>query len=95
MADSQGSKGNPASKRMVNANLKAKRARSWLRGEACKKAHAAANEARRKANDEALRALGLSRTRTTIEVIIDGKKIHRSRPDSPQRTMRLAREVAA
>lgn len=94
MADSQGSKGNPASKRMVNANLKTKRARSWLRGEARKRKNREANEVARKRNDAALSALGLTRTRTPVEVIVGGKTVVRMRPDSPQRTIRLS-QIAA
>lgn len=43
-------KGNPASKRMQNPRLKARRAESWARGQAKKAKNRAENEARRQAN---------------------------------------------
>jgi hypothetical protein len=58
MAQQSGGKGNPASHRMSNTNLAAKRKRSWERGEKRKKRNREANEARAKANAEALAALG-------------------------------------
>jgi hypothetical protein len=44
MANTQSSKGNPASKRMGNDKLKARRARSWERGETRKRARQAAQD---------------------------------------------------
>lgn len=73
-----------------STELKEKRQRSWARGEARKKRNREANEAARKANDALLTSLGLTRTKTAHEEIRDGKIIVRMRPDSPQRTIRLA-----
>lgn len=53
-----GVKGNPASKRMSNANLKARRARSWLAGQRRKAARVKAQKQREAANKE-LREAGL------------------------------------
>lgn len=58
MATSKSAKGNPATHRMGNANLKARRARSWARGEARKQANRKANE-QRAADNRKLRAEGL------------------------------------
>jgi hypothetical protein len=58
MAGQNGSKGNPASKRMSNVKLKEKRQRSWARGEKRKLVHYAKNEARHAANQKALLELG-------------------------------------
>lgn len=44
------SKGNPASKRMTNQNLKLRRASSWARGQERKKQRVAAQEAAHKRN---------------------------------------------
>ena len=57
MADSS-SKGNPAQHRMGNANLKARRARSWSLAERRKAARRAAQDAREKVNAR-LREAGL------------------------------------
>lgn len=54
MAGQQGSKGNPAGKRMMNPKHAERRARSWARGEKRKQARVAAQEERRKANIAAL-----------------------------------------
>lgn len=43
--DARRRKGNPASKRMVNVNLKARRARCWARGQVRKAARQAAQNA--------------------------------------------------
>lgn len=56
MAD-QSSKGNPASHRMSNPNLKARRARSWLAGERRKEARRKA-QAEREARNKELREAG-------------------------------------
>jgi hypothetical protein len=45
-----GTKGNPASKRMGNAALKARRASSWLRGQRRKAERAKAQKARQEKN---------------------------------------------
>lgn len=66
MAGQNGSKGNPATKRMSNPKLKEKRARSWARGEKRKLVHYAKNEARHAANLKALHELG--GTQQTIEI---------------------------
>lgn len=58
MAGQQGGKGNPASHRMGNTNLAAKRKRSWNRAQAKKKRNREANEQRMQANLAALKALG-------------------------------------
>lgn len=73
-------------KRAQNAKKKENRKASWNRAQAKKKANKLANEARRKDNDAILEGLGLSRT---VTVIVRGKK-KVGRPDSPQRTARLA-----
>ena len=57
MAKQQGGKGNPASKRMSNARLKVKRARSWSQGQDRKKASRKANDLREQRNRD-LRANG-------------------------------------
>src|SRR4249919_558784 len=54
----QGGKGNPASHRMSNASLKARRARSWARAQLKKARNRAENE-RRAVNNRALREQGL------------------------------------
>lgn len=51
-------KGNPASKRMTNANLKARRARCWARGQKRKAERVAAQQQREAAN-RGRRAQGL------------------------------------
>lgn len=53
MPDAKSSKGNPASHRMMNDNLKKRRARSWARGEERKRLRHLENEARHQANLEA------------------------------------------
>ena len=53
--------GNPAHKRMMNANLKAKRAQSWARGQKKKAARRAAAEELMKANLAILADLGVTR----------------------------------
>lgn len=53
----QGTKGNPASKRMGNVKLKERRNRSWKRGQDKKAEHRTANEIRFNKN-EARRAMG-------------------------------------
>lgn len=58
MANSQSNKGNPASKRMTNTKLQARRQRSWLAGQQRKATRVAAQKAREQANREA-RAAGL------------------------------------
>lgn len=58
MAQASSSKGNPASKRMSNKNLKARREASWLRGQKRKAARIKAQKAREERNKE-LRAAGL------------------------------------
>lgn len=73
-------------KRASNANKKANRAASWKRGEARKVENRKKNEKRASENDKTLAILGLERTVTTI---VKGKR-KVNRPDSPQRTARLA-----
>ena len=46
-----GAKGNPAHKRMMNANLKNRRANSWLRGQRRKKARIEAQKQRELTNE--------------------------------------------
>jgi hypothetical protein len=75
---------------MTNPKLKERRQRSWLRGEARKKRNREANEARRKANDAQLAFLDLTRTKTAVERRRGDKTVIVYRPDSPQRTIRLA-----
>jgi hypothetical protein len=59
MAQSQSNtKGNPAATRMTNANLKAKRDRSWTRGQR-RKEERRKEQARREAKNRELRAQGL------------------------------------
>lgn len=53
----QSAKGNPASKRMQNANLKARRARSWAKNQRAKAIRIAEAQAAFEAN-EAFRAIG-------------------------------------
>lgn len=53
-----GGKGNPAHKRMMNANLKARRERSWRRGQE-RKAQRQADQAAREAVSRELRKKGL------------------------------------
>lgn len=57
MATQKSSKGNPASHRMANANLKARRERSWRRGQERKTARREA-QAARAADNRAARARG-------------------------------------
>lgn len=57
MANQNSAKGNPASKRMTNPKRKAKRERSWKKRQEVKAKNIAANERRRKANDD-LRKVG-------------------------------------
>lgn len=73
-------------------NRKAARQRSYARAQKKKEANRLANEARRKLNDDILKMNGLTRTTTTIEVFDrnTGKLRKKVRPDSPQRTLRLA-----
>lgn len=89
-SNNQSSKGNGAAKRMSNPKLKEKRQRAWQRAQKRNERNRVANLARQKANDEMLKAHGLTRTFTTIQVMRDGKLVTLKRPDSPQRTMRLA-----
>lgn len=49
MANTSSAKGNPASHRMTNVRLKARRSEAWLRGEQRKEKNRAANEALHKA----------------------------------------------
>ena len=58
MPGNRAGKGNPASKRMGNAKLKARRASSWNRAQVKKRKNRELNEARHKINLE-LRALGV------------------------------------
>lgn len=60
MADN-GSKGNPAGKRMMNPKLKEKRARSWARGQKRKLARRQAEAALMKENMALLDSLGGTR----------------------------------
>ncbi len=60
MAGQNSNKGNPASKRMSNPRLKARRAECWKRGEARKASRRAAQEVRHQANVEARWAGSLS-----------------------------------
>lgn len=53
--------GNPAGKRMSNMNLKAKRARSWARGQKKKEANRKAADAKMQANIALLVELGVTR----------------------------------
>lgn len=47
-----GAKGNPAHKRMMNANLKNRRANSWLRGQRRKKERIAEQKRREEDNEQ-------------------------------------------
>jgi hypothetical protein len=58
MATQQGGKGNPASKRMMNPKLKARRARSWERGQERKAQRVEGQLARQRKNEE-LRSAGM------------------------------------
>jgi hypothetical protein len=89
-SNNQSSKGNGAAKRMSNPKLKEKRQRAWQRAQKRNDKNRAENLARQKANDAMLKAHGLTRTLTTVQVMRDGKLVTVQRPDSPQRTMRLA-----
>lgn len=53
MAKNESAKGNPATKRIGNVVHKACRARSWAKGEACKKVRREAQTARERANKAA------------------------------------------
>lgn len=57
MPQQQSSKGNPASRRMMNARLKARRQACWARGERRKEQNRADNEMRA-AHNRSLRAAG-------------------------------------
>ena len=83
MAQTNGSKGNPASHRMMNPRLKEKRAKSWKRGEARKVRNREANDARAAANLAALKALGGSQQ--TYERVTErgGKMLTRTKVESP------------
>jgi hypothetical protein len=80
---SSASKGNGASKRMSNTNLQAKRARSWVRGQAKKKRNEAANQARAAANLSALKELGGKQQPYERVVERDGKTLTRTKMESP------------
>ena len=58
MPDNKASKGNPASKRMMNEKLKAKRKRSWTRCQE-KKAKRREEQQKREAKNRLLREQGL------------------------------------
>lgn len=58
MAGNRSGKGNPATHRMGNASLKARRARSWARAQVKKAKNRAENE-QRAVNNRALREQGL------------------------------------
>ena len=58
MAGNRAGKGNPASHRMSNANLKARRARSWARAQVKKARNRAANDERAAINKQC-RAQGI------------------------------------
>lgn len=58
MAGQSGGKGNPASHRMSNTNLAAKRQRSWNRAQVKKKRNREANEQRMRDNLTQLASLG-------------------------------------
>ena len=94
-SNNQSSKGNGASKRMSNPKRKERRQRAWIKAQKRNEKNRRENEARKKANDEMLKANGLTRTFTTVETVVNGKIVSRKRPDSPQRTMRLAGKAAA
>lgn len=98
------SKGNGAGKRMQNVKLKEKRQRSWVRGEARKKANEKANVAREQANVDALAELGGTRQTyervterrvTNNKGVVELKTIVRTKLESPgtalARTKREAR----
>lgn len=71
-------------------NRKAKRAEAYKRAQARKDANRERNEKARQRNNAGLAFLGLERTFTTVQRVIDGKVRNVKRPDSPQRTARLA-----
>lgn len=54
MPDNKSSKGNPASKRMSNAKLKARRAASWARGQRAKLDRKKAQKEREERNKKTL-----------------------------------------
>lgn len=98
MSGAQSAKGNPATKRMMNANLKARRAASWARGERRKKATVEAQIAREVANKDALGPVYDSRvtkTKTRVETVWVGGHIEtvireRQVSKSPSRQLRSA-----
>lgn len=93
MAGQGMSKGNGASKRMMNQKLKDKRAASWARGQKRKELRRKANEARAAANLAALKELGGTQknyTRVTERRVVNGKTglvevktIERTKLESP------------
>lgn len=83
------SKGNGASKRMGNLNLKAKRQRSWNRGQSRKLRNEKANEERMKANAAALAELG--GTRRTYERVTELRVVNRKTGLPEVRTQKRAK----
>lgn len=90
----QGNKGNPASKRMGNLKRKDRRARSWARGERRKAERRKNNEARMRANEEALAELGGTRQMYERVTERDGKLIHRMKRESPGSALYRVRREA-
>jgi hypothetical protein len=78
-----GAKGNPASKRMSNKRRAERRQKSWARGERRKVQRRKDNEAREKANADALAELGGSRQMYERVVTRDGKVLKRMKRESP------------
>ncbi len=83
MPQNSGAKGNPASKRMMNAKRKERRAKSWARGERRKNERRRDNEARAKANLDALADLGGHRQMYERVIERDGKVTSRMKMESP------------
>lgn len=103
MAGNNASKGNPASKRMMNPRLKEKRAASWARGERRKKEHRAANELRAQNNIVRLGDLyDRNATKTVVSLVrvmvngkMDVREVERQVSLSPSKQLRRQRRLAA
>lgn len=87
MATNKSGKGNPASHRMGNKELKARRERCWRNGEKRKDARRAANEAQCAANRE-MRAAGVLTAWQAAKAV---RAAYRA-DDPAVRARRLARE---
>lgn len=84
------SKGNGASKRMMNVKLKEKRARSWKRGEAKKLANKKLNEQQHSENKHELSVAGV-RAQTVTRIKADGKS--HTYVESPSKALRRHRRL--